>query len=139
MVFCGVMLCSLVDWCQYFKETCCLRYYTLKAKMADSSEKLVPVYQSTWYRTLEDHHENLKSNFSILALLQKELAEKRVALSVLLMDLLSQQAERRQQLLNTLTEMEKRRWIDEEVCAFSFIIIWFVPCIVLFMYKIYLF
>jgi hypothetical protein len=107
--------------------------------MADSSEKLVPVYQSTWYRTLEDHHENLKSNFSILALLQKELAEKRVALSVLLMDLLSQQAERRQQLLNTLTEMEKRRWIDEEVCAFSFIIIWFVPCIVLFMYKIYLF
>jgi hypothetical protein len=44
-----------------------------------------------------------------------ELSEKRVALSSLLMDLLSQQAERRQQLLNTLTEMEKRRWIDEEV------------------------
>jgi hypothetical protein len=44
-----------------------------------------------------------------------ELSEKRVALSSLLMDLLSQQAERRRQLLNTLSEMEKRRWIDEEV------------------------
>ncbi|PSN33497.1 E3 ubiquitin-protein ligase LRSAM1 [Blattella germanica] len=43
-----------------------------------------------------------------------ELSEKRVALSALLLDLLSQQAERRQQLLNTLSEMEKRRWIDEE-------------------------
>jgi hypothetical protein len=39
------------------------------------------------------------------------------------MDLLSQQAERRQQLLNMLTEMEKRRWIDEEVRVLSFIII----------------
>ncbi|PNF41227.1 E3 ubiquitin-protein ligase LRSAM1, partial [Cryptotermes secundus] len=44
----------------------------------------------------------------------EELSEKRVALSVLLMDLLSQQAERKQQLLNMLTEMEERRWIDEE-------------------------
>ena len=50
---------------------------------------------------------------------QEELSEKRVALSVLLMDLLSQQAERRQQLLNTLTEMEKRRWVDEEVGEYS--------------------
>jgi hypothetical protein len=52
---------------------------------------------------------------SVICILQEELSQKRVALSVLLMDLLSQQAERRQQLLNTLTEMEKRRWVDEEV------------------------
>jgi Mg2+/Co2+ transporter CorC len=52
---------------------------------------------------------------SVLCILQEELSQKRVALSVLLMDLLSQQAERRQQLLNTLTEMEKRRWVDEQV------------------------
>ncbi|XP_069686347.1 E3 ubiquitin-protein ligase LRSAM1-like isoform X1 [Periplaneta americana] len=43
-----------------------------------------------------------------------ELSEKRVVLSALLMDLLAQQAERRQQLLNTLTEMERRRWVEEE-------------------------
>ncbi|KAJ9589869.1 hypothetical protein L9F63_017024, partial [Diploptera punctata] len=43
-----------------------------------------------------------------------ELSEKRIALSMLLLDLLSQQAERRQQLLNTLTEMERRRWVVEE-------------------------
>jgi ABC-type multidrug transport system permease subunit len=76
---------------------------------------------------------------SILAFLQKELSEKRVALSILLMDLLSQQAERRQQLLNTLTEMEKRRWIDEEVRVLSYIIIWYMPCIVFFVYSIYFF
>jgi hypothetical protein len=52
-------------------------------------------------------------------ILQEELSQKRVALSVLLMDLLSQQAERRQQLLNTLTEIEKRRWVDEEVSEYS--------------------
>jgi predicted lipid carrier protein YhbT len=52
---------------------------------------------------------------SVLCVLQEDLSQKRVALSMLLMDLLSQQAERRQQLLNTLTEMEKRRWVDEEV------------------------
>jgi E3 ubiquitin-protein ligase LRSAM1 len=44
----------------------------------------------------------------------EDLSQKRVALSILLMDLLSQQAERRRQLLNTLTEMEKRRWVEEE-------------------------
>jgi len=52
---------------------------------------------------------------SVLCILQEELSQKRVALSILLMNLLSQQAERRRQLLNTLTEMEKRRWVDEEV------------------------
>jgi len=51
---------------------------------------------------------------SVLCILQEELSQQRVALSILLMDLLSQQAERRRQLLNTLTEMEKR-WVDEEV------------------------
>ena len=44
-----------------------------------------------------------------------ELSEKRIALSMLLLDLLSQQAERRQQLLDTLTEMERRRWVADEV------------------------
>jgi hypothetical protein len=52
---------------------------------------------------------------SVLCILQEDLSQKRVALSMLLMDLLCQQAERRKQLLNTLTEMEKRRWVDEEV------------------------
>lgn len=52
---------------------------------------------------------------SVLCILQEDLSQKRVALSILLMDLLSQQAERRRQLLNTLTEMEKRRWVEEEV------------------------
>ena len=56
---------------------------------------------------------------SVLCILQEELSQKRVALSILLMDLLSQQAERRRQLLNTLTEMEKRRWVDEEVGEYS--------------------
>jgi Mg2+/Co2+ transporter CorC len=56
---------------------------------------------------------------SVRCILQEELSQKRVALSVLLMDLLSQQAERRRQLLNTLTEMEKRRWVDEEVGEYS--------------------
>jgi Mg2+/Co2+ transporter CorC len=56
---------------------------------------------------------------SVFYILQEELSQNRVALSVLLMDLLSQQAERRQQLLNTLREMEKRRWVDEEVGKFS--------------------
>jgi hypothetical protein len=66
---------------------------------------------------------------SILNLLQTELSEKRVALSVLLMDLLSQQAERRQQLLNTLTKMEKQRWIDEEVGEyFKFLICTVISC-----------
>jgi hypothetical protein len=56
---------------------------------------------------------------SVLCFLQEELSQKRVALSVLLMYLLSQQAERRRQLLNTLTEMEKRRWVDEEVGEYA--------------------
>ena len=56
---------------------------------------------------------------SVICILQVELSQKRVALSILLMNLLSQQAERRQQLLNTLTEMEKRRWVDEEVSEYS--------------------
>jgi hypothetical protein len=55
----------------------------------------------------------------VICILQEELSQKRLALSILLMDLLSQQAERRQQLLNTLTEMEKRRWVDEEVGEYS--------------------
>ena len=63
---------------------------------------------------------------SVFYILQEELSQNRVALSVLLMDLLSQQAERRQQLLNTLREMEKRRWVDEEVGKFSKKIGWYV-------------
>jgi len=58
---------------------------------------------------------------SFVFFLQEELSQKRLALSILLMDLLSQQAERRRQLLNTLTELEKRRWVDEEVGEYSMI------------------
>ncbi|XP_067015891.2 E3 ubiquitin-protein ligase LRSAM1 isoform X2 [Anabrus simplex] len=43
----------------------------------------------------------------------EDLCEKRIALSELLMDLLTQQDVRRKQLLATVKEMERRRWMKE--------------------------
>nr|CAD7258348.1 unnamed protein product [Timema shepardi] len=58
---------------------------------------------------LEMERKKLEMNEQIF-----DLSEKRVALSAMLVDLLSQQADRRRQLLNTLDEMERRRWISDQ-------------------------
>jgi hypothetical protein len=77
-VFLEMMMCSLVDKCQYLGGICYTIFSStngfLKMEAADSPETLIPIYHNKGYHTPEDWNlhihccEDLKSPYKIMML-----------------------------------------------------------------------